>query len=355
LEKLVRPTKVDLLSWDDLKTSYSEPPQSLIDDFLRKGDVLGLIGATKMRKTWFITSLAVHLAAGRKWLGFSVPRKLKILVIDNELNPHDVRWRYAALAKALNVDEQTLQEQITFMPLRGKLINLTELPMVLAEIEPDTYDVVILDSLYKFFPPKFQENDNGAMTQLLVRIDEIAHALSAAVIFTHHQSKGRQDRKAVTDVGSGAGALSRSPDLHMIIRASKVPEVFVVNVAARSQKPIDEFAIEWKYPLFSLFETVPELACDDKVQVTVDQVVNQVPEQPTNLKELIKQIANLFGCYQKQVEEILEIATREGTLVQPKRGNKKQQIYRVVSPAVEIPCEGTAPSEVPSGDFATSA
>jgi AAA domain len=76
------------LSLDDFITAESDTPPALIGE---SGDVLlpagGLIimgGAGGKGKTTLAVDAVFHLAAGRDWLGFPVPRPLRVLVIENE-------------------------------------------------------------------------------------------------------------------------------------------------------------------------------------------------------------------------------------------------------------------------------
>ncbi len=59
-------------------------------------------------------------------------------------------------------------------------------------------------------PAGIDENDNAAMSQVYNAIDRYAEMLQASFILVHHSSKGSQSGKSVTDVGSGAGAISRA-------------------------------------------------------------------------------------------------------------------------------------------------
>ncbi len=100
-------------------------------------------------------------------------------------------------------------------------MDLGTLGIRLASEARDKFDLIILDSLYKLAPPKCEENSNSDMTQLLLGVDRMAQIHDAAVVFIHHQSKGRQDNKKVTDVGSGAGAISRSSDVHFVLARTR--------------------------------------------------------------------------------------------------------------------------------------
>ncbi len=88
-------------------------------------------------------------------------------------------------------------------------------------------------------PAGIDENDNAAMSQVYNAIDRYAEMLQASFILVHHSSKGSQSGKSVTDVGSGAGAISRAADAHLILRPHEEPNCAVFESAVRSWPPVE--------------------------------------------------------------------------------------------------------------------
>jgi RecA-family ATPase len=62
------------------------------------------------------------------------------------------------------------------------------------------------------------ENDNASMAAVYNAIDRYADRLGCCFVAIHHASKGSQAEKSVTDVGAGAGSMSRAADTHLILR-----------------------------------------------------------------------------------------------------------------------------------------
>jgi hypothetical protein len=347
LEKLLGALPVptlDFLSWHDLVERYSKRPETLIEGLLRRGDTAGFIGSTKSRKTWMIIGLAVALAIGRNWLKFEIKKPCRVLVVDNELQISDLLWRYTVVCESMGIDPKQLDGLVTFLPLRGKLMDIESLSKELEAIGAGKHDVVILDSLYKFFPQGFSENDNAAMTKLLCIADKISLDLKAAVIFTHHQSKGRQDSKTTTDVGSGAGALSRSTDLHFVCRADTAADTLVVSMAARSQPPVEDFLIRWSYPLFSMVDGTPHLSDGQRVQLSIEQVIAELPLTPIHYDTFVQRIHDKTGGTKTQIKERLQAAIEQKLVIKADRkSNEKQMIYRAADacaanlPPVAVP------------------
>ena len=85
---------------------------------------------------------------------------------------------------------------------------------------------------------RLDENDNAAVAGLYNALDGIADSMGAGFCLIHHSSKGNQSDKAVTDVGSGAGAQSRAADTHLILRgATSGPNYDAASVAAHFCEP----------------------------------------------------------------------------------------------------------------------
>jgi hypothetical protein len=331
---LLMPKTIDILRWDELNRDYAEKPETIVEGLLRRGDTAGFIGATKSNKTWFIVNLAVCLALRQKWLNFNIAKPgCKVLIVDNELQKPDLRHRYLTVCEGLTVSADELDGKVFFLSLRGTLLELNELSKVIAQSTNGPFDVIILDSLYKFFPEKFSENDNAAMTKQLTYVDKLAREQNAAVIFTHHQSKGKQHEKATTDVGSGAGSLSRSTDLHLVIRFHEEGNKFVISAAARSQLPIDDFTVGWKYPLFSATNDQPFISDGKKVRLTMEQVLKQVPFEPVKLQTMIQRLRENLKCTEEHAKERLDKGVEDGSLVKPvrKKMTEPQMIYRASS------------------------
>ncbi len=55
-------------------------------------------------------------------------------------------------------------------------------------------------------------------TELYNRVDQYAASTGAAWMLVHHATKGAQNEKRVTDVGSGSGSQSRAADTHIVLR-----------------------------------------------------------------------------------------------------------------------------------------
>ena len=249
-EEILRPINVY-----DLVRDYPTMRPEVIKGVLRRGETCNIIAATKTGKSFMACGLAWCIATGRPWLSLGVERG-RVCIVDNELHRETLAGRLDAIADALKVPPQERQNAIDVIPLRGIGINIDRLGSRL-EIEPRAYSLVILDAIYRFLPSGTSENDNAQIMAIYNRLDEYAKKWDCAIAVVHHASKGQQGDKAITDVGAGAGTISRAADTHIVIRPHAQDEMSVMEIACRSfDRPVP-ISIKYEYPLWHSVACTP--------------------------------------------------------------------------------------------------
>ena len=244
------PTIGDLL----LECPTLRPP--VIQGLLRQGQTMNLIASPKTGKSWLAADLALMFATGQPLFETFATVPGKLLLIDNELQKETIAFRMAKVADARGIAVPEFAGQIHVESLRGRLLDLPALASWFARFSKEQFPVVIIDSLYRMLPPETDENDNAAMCRLYNLIDAYAEQLGAAFILVHHTSKGNQSGKGVTDVGSGAGSISRATDSHLILRPHTEPNCAVLEAAVRSWPPVEQRVLRWTFPVWT---PTPEL------------------------------------------------------------------------------------------------
>src|SRR5690606_29377454 len=121
------------------------------------------------------------------------------------------------------------------------------------------YAVIAFDAFYRFLPAGTGENDNAQMAAMYNAIDALAADAGCAVVLNHHSSKGDQSGKTVTDVGSGAGSMSRAADTHLVIRPHQTESHAVLDAVCRSWPPVESRSIRWEWPLWHASDLDPVL------------------------------------------------------------------------------------------------
>ncbi len=213
------------------KTSGGKRREYLVEGLLRRGEVMNVIAAPKVGKSWLVYNMALSLACGKKFLTYHAAKPLKVLICDNELHEEELTFRVSAVAEALGVDPE---DRLEFTLLRGSNVDIDALDRKLDECGGSRFDIIVIDAFYRILPKGMSENDNAAMTQIYNKLDTLARKNEASVINIHHSSKGNQGDKGVTDVGAGAGSISRAADTHMVIREHSEEGLFVIDAVTRS-------------------------------------------------------------------------------------------------------------------------
>ena len=234
-----------------LAAEYPQLRPPVAHGLLREGETANIIAPTKTGKSWLAIILALVVATGRRFLGLYPCERGDVLILDNELHGETLANRIPRVAEALGIPLADVADHVFVENLRGRLMDIYSLRDFLADVQPGRYKLIVLDAWYRFLPRDADENSNADISAMYNLLDAIAEHLGCAFVLIHHSSKGSQSGKAVTDVGSGAGAQSRATDTHLILRAHQEDGVFVLDAAARSWPPIAPTCLRWEFPIFT--------------------------------------------------------------------------------------------------------
>jgi hypothetical protein len=289
LHAKLNPSKLPLVSAYDLPAKYPHPRPDVVCGLIRRGDVAGIVGGPKARKSWFMAQVAISVAAGIPFLKWPTVQG-RVLIVDNELRGDDLSRRLTTMVKAMSLKWDEVAKNIDVIPLRGRLADLYTIRDELVR-EPERYSLTIVDAIYKAMPRGLEENSNSDMTSALVLLDEAAERHNCGLAFAHHLSKGNQAGKAVTDLGSGAGAQSRSVDVHLAMVPHEDDNTVILQGVLRSQPPFAPICLEYRYPLWHVAEEKDPTALANptkKPVPTLDAFVATIPTEPTPKKEALK-------------------------------------------------------------------
>ena len=85
------------LTIEDVADFLATPPPPLdcvVDELFEAGDKGEIIAPSKARKSFFTIDLAAHIAAGRDWLCFKIPRPRRVLLFNLEIKPAWMKRRF---------------------------------------------------------------------------------------------------------------------------------------------------------------------------------------------------------------------------------------------------------------------
>jgi len=238
----------------DLLQRNPKMRRPIVHDLLRSGETMNIIAAPKTGKSWMVLDLALCVATGRPWLHRFKVERSPVVLIDNELHEETLADRLQRVATAKGIPVDDLDGWLEVKSLRGSLQSFRTLDagmLAPKRVEAGRYGMVIFDAFYRFnCDDGSDENDNGYMARTYNLLDSMAKRLDACLVCIHHTSKGNQSEKAITDVGAGAGSMSRAADTHLVLREHELQGHLVVDAAMRSWKPLEPTVVRFEYPLF---------------------------------------------------------------------------------------------------------
>ncbi len=250
----LRPTLIRPVSINDLIDSHPTMRPVVVEGILRRGETANIIAAAKVGKSHLAHGLAWCIVTGIPWLSHDVVQG-RVLIIDNELHPETLANRLDWIANKMMISISDYADSIDVVSLRGQNIDIHGIEHRLAAIEPGAYSLAIVDALYRTLPAGTSENDNAGMMAIYNRLDHYAATWDCAIAVVHHASKGQQGDKALTDVGAGAGSISRAADTHIVIRQHEDPELSVLECVTRSFKSPEPVSIRFEWPLWNAVST----------------------------------------------------------------------------------------------------
>ncbi|MBO5969512.1 MAG: AAA family ATPase [Clostridia bacterium] len=212
---------------DDLPDIMTEredndlPPlsPSLVDGVLRQGHKMLIVGPSKAGKSFALIELAICIAEGKQWLGFSCAQG-KVLYVNLELDDASCEHRFHDVRCALNIPKR---HKVDIWNLRGHSLPMDKLaPKLIRRAAKKNYIAIIIDPIYKVITG--DENSADQMAKFCNQFDKVCTELGCAVIYCHHHSKGAQGGKRSMDRASGSGVFARDPDAILDLLELEVPE-----------------------------------------------------------------------------------------------------------------------------------
>lgn len=337
----------------ELIETYPQENEPLIDGLLRRGEIMNIIASPKTGKSWIIADLALSMATGGDWMGFPLKRG-KVLMIDNELHRNTSAFRFKTIMEAKGLTAADLDDNVLIENQRGHLGNIADFERRLEDLKKLKPDLIVIDAMYRALPSGIDENNNVNITNVYNLLDHYAEVLDCAFVMVHHASKGNQAGKSVTDMGSGAGALSRACDTHMILRPHAEQGCVVMDAVTRSFVKPKARVLRSDFPLWEIDDTLLPDQLDagatmggqqafapkdggGKQEFTAQELNDIIslaldrldPNHPPSTTDFIKSIRRDFKVQQEKAMHMFYAAREAGLIIQKQLpGSAKKYIYR---------------------------
>lgn len=246
---------------DTIKESIADPVE-LIAGLITECSKCVIGGSSKSFKTWFSLDAAVCLAAGLPFLGRAT-KPIPVMYVNLELKERTLKKRIKTIVEAKQAEGETVNlANFRHVTLRGKLAGLSVHEVInrlLKLVASINARALFLDPIYKL-NTEGDENSSRDQTKLFNELDRITTEGRATLILNDHFSKGSQSDKDPLDAIRGSSAKGGDVDAAIIIRAHENKFSYTVDVIHRELPPVEPFVISWKFPLFSIDESLDPAA-----------------------------------------------------------------------------------------------
>jgi AAA domain len=217
----------------------------LVEPFFAAGDRDLVYAEWSAFKTFLMIHLGLHLALGKDWLGFSVPRSRSVLYLNEDMNAVMAQRRMKQLGTGMNLSAgeaadvpfgcySRLGVQFTFDGIRqfrrGLQRDRLRLP-----------DVLFVDALRNVL--RGSENNPEDMAALWSAVDQLRDD-GVTVIMLHHATKPKGKASDLRHRASGTTAIMGGVDGAISLSRPMPDQIVVQHPKARGQNEAAPFAVE---------------------------------------------------------------------------------------------------------------
>ena len=290
----------------------------VIEGLARRGEVVNIVAATKIGKSWLALLLLLCVSTGRLWLGRKTT-KGRVLLLDNELHSETIQNRIHAVATAAGIIQRPDDAAFDYVELRGESVGIGDIEYQLSAFQPGDLTLIVMDAKYRFFGNGMEENSNDDQTSFHNAVDRLAKQLNCVIVLVHHSTKGDQSGKSVVDVGSGGGSQARAADCHLILRTHEDgDDLCVLDAALRTFKKVEPQTLRWEFPLWTVDESVEptvkqaqtrsDATNDKRVKTKITSILQMLRLAPGNIHSENKLSGNHAGSltYRSAIAQLQE-------------------------------------------------
>lgn len=183
----------------------------MVDKIIERGANGFFAANPKTGKSWAAVDLAISLALGCEWLGFAIPRPVKVALVSREDNPGLTAWRIKHLFASKDSPAPWLLESNLYVNSRrqspqlmlDQLEQIDELAKAMKSFEAEFAIFDVFNVLHSA-----DENDNSEMRTVLQRLSQIQAEVGCSIGVVHHYSKANDPGLPLTQRLRGAGAIA---------------------------------------------------------------------------------------------------------------------------------------------------
>lgn len=190
------------------------PPQDFVLPGFLAGSVGALVAPGSTGKSMLALQLACAVASespGANTTGLRITAHGPVLYLNLEDPPAEVQRRLHALGQHFDMaTRESVAESLRMVPRMGLPTDVMNTKFFERELLPaaEGCRLVIIDTLSRAHG--CDENDNGAMSRVVARLEQVVRKTGASVLFLHHTSKAAAlaGQGGMAQAARGASALT---------------------------------------------------------------------------------------------------------------------------------------------------
>jgi hypothetical protein len=180
----------------ELRAADIREAEPIVEDFLREGETIALVGKPKIGKSRLAHQFALNLSRGEDFLGHRVKRSYKVLVLDFENRSAGVKARFAKMSSPHPGDGNLhIYSPETLASIKVSLATkegIAELERIVTSISPD---ILLVDTWRLLLGG--DENKAEVVVKGLTALSRLRERLpKLATILIHHLRKQQGDHPA---------------------------------------------------------------------------------------------------------------------------------------------------------------
>ncbi len=324
---------LSLISFESIVKEPLPPIDWEVEPLVAKGDRVVVYGEFGAMKSWLLLDLALHLAAGRPWLGkFAIPQPRRVLYIDEEMNERTLRRRLKRLAMGANLEGEALPFRA--MSRAGVRFRSLEADFLLKALEQSPFDpdVIIVEALRRVLVGS--EIEAKDVSEFWHNVKPLLKAGKTFIISHHMRKPNALGNNAPRDRASGSTDILAGADAGYAVQRLGKDAVSVECVKSREAEETEPFVVSlWDESADGPVEMRYEGSHRDyqqmgtKVEKTMAQVeafVKATPGHTATTSDILVHL-KAQGIALKTGERALARMRKEGRVDQPSRG-----LYRLL-------------------------
>jgi RecA-family ATPase len=292
-----------------------EEPKHIVQNFIRKGQVVSISGGMKTYKSWTAMELALAVTNGTRFVKWEANCS-KVFYVDTELEGFDFQKRMLGIAEQMKISVDP--GECRKMLLRGREISIDMLvPGLIRRLQGKGFDLIVIDAAYSLLGHR-EENRNEHISEFGRVLHKLAKETGAAVALVLHHSKGSQIGKRGIEKASGAGAWGRFVDMSLSIDQHPDEGCYNFEPTYRSFAPEAPFVARRNGDIWSVetglkVESKSSSAKQIGVTDILDVLVNECGGEASR-KDWVEACENSLGISAQTLDDRREKAAKQGLL-----------------------------------------